>query len=642
MRHLTEEYSPRESASDQELAAAHHLIERLSTMGHETSLQGFPVTVKRARVKLASGSRDIPDPPRALALTDSPFETATGRLRYVGRAYESDIPADGLNGQIALITRGDITFEEKVHRAARAGAVGAIIANNSRSRFYDWYAVNPPIPTVAVSLTDGQYLGDLAQDADLEATVTVGMQDLRSRNVIADIPSSISTDRTVIIGAHYDTLISAEGANDNASGVATVLTIAEHIWGHAYPFDVRVVLFGAEEDGLLGSNHYVDNMSPDEIDNTIAMLNFDGVGIGHGLLCVGDEHITIEAFEISRRNGFNMVRGVGEISHAPFQTAGIPAISLASFWNSSSPQTDDLQSINAWTLGQATRTGLYLIEWLSAETFALDSEPQPSPTPTSSPEPMTPTPIHTPLPRLERPTASSDRAALVAFYMSTAGDGWTNSEGWLSDAPLNEWHGVQTGLDGRVTELILDQNDLGGALPREIGFLSELTVLYHGGNFDLVGHIPLELGYLSKLKTLVLDDVWVTGAIPRELGQLSSLEILSLNNTQLTGPIPRELGNLTNLKELRILRTRLTGPIPREFGNLTSLVELNLSINRFTGGIPAELGNLPALKGLWLYDNRLTGEIPLELTGLSHLQSLSLSYNDLSGCIPPSSPGHRG
>ena len=93
------------------------------------------------------------------------------------------------------------------------------------------------------------------------------MEDLSSQNIIAIVPSVTSTGRPVIIGAHYDTVISTQGASDNASGVASVLAMAEHIRGHDYPFDLRVVLFGAEEDGLRGSNHYVDNMSPDDLDN---------------------------------------------------------------------------------------------------------------------------------------------------------------------------------------------------------------------------------------------------------------------------------------------------------------------------------------------------------------------------------------
>ena len=50
-----------------------------------------------------------------------------------------------------------------------------------------------------------------------------------------------------------------------------------------------------------------------------------------------------------------------------------------------------------------------------------------------------------------------DRLALEALYRATGGANWVNSNNWLSDAPLGEWHGVVTEL-GNVTELDLQYN----------------------------------------------------------------------------------------------------------------------------------------------------------------------------------------
>ena len=274
LEQLTEEYSPRESASEQELRAAHHLVDRLSAMGYEPTLQEFDVTLRRARVKLTSTSRDVPESPRGLPFWDSPDATSTGRLVHVGLAYEEDIPAGGLEGAIALIERGDTTFDEKVNRSVESGAIGAIIFNNLKGPFYHWFAGNPAVPVISISHADGRDLLDLEEQGDVDATVSVGMEDLSSQNIIAVAPGDTSTGRTVVIGAHYDTVISTEGASDNASGVAAILSMAEQIRGHSYPFDVRIILFGAEEDGLHGSIHYVDTLTSDEISNMVAMLNF--------------------------------------------------------------------------------------------------------------------------------------------------------------------------------------------------------------------------------------------------------------------------------------------------------------------------------------------------------------------------------
>ena len=53
---------------------------------------------------------------------------------------------------------------------------------------------------------------------------------------------------------------------------------------------------------------------------------------------------------------------------------------------------------------------------------------------------------------------SSDRAVLVALYNATGGPSWTNNSNWLTDAPLNDWHGVLTDSEGRVARLILQGN----------------------------------------------------------------------------------------------------------------------------------------------------------------------------------------
>ena len=376
LKEITEEYSPRESATDQELTAAQHLRVRLSNLGYETSLQEFSVTLTAARVELASPSGDVPEAPRSIPISASIHGIATGLLTEVGRAFEDDIPADGLNGRIALIERGDITFEEKVRRVAEAGAVGAIIFNNEQGLFFGRFTNQPDIPAVAISQEDGRDLLDLIEQGDLGATVSVGDETSPSRNVIADMRGIAGGDRTIIVGAHYDTVPNTEGASDNGSGISTVLTIADYIAERDYPFNVRIILFGAEEVGLFGSRHYVDNMSPEEIDNTIAMLNFDAVGSGRTLQMAGDIELTAEATRIGNNMGLDMGtfseepwRSIGGASdHAPFRLAGIPALFLISddISRINSP-ADEMQHINPELLGRAAEIGILMVEWLADE-----------------------------------------------------------------------------------------------------------------------------------------------------------------------------------------------------------------------------------------------------------------------------------
>ncbi len=225
--------------------------------------------------------------------------------------------------------------------------------------------------------------------------------------------------------------------------------------------------------------------------------------------------------------------------------------------------------------------------------------------------------------------------ALAALYHATGGPNWVNSDNWLTDAPLRDWHGVVTDNSDRVVRLEFRMNNLSGPLPAELGNLTSLTALVLRGN-NLDGPIPPELGNLASLTTLHLVANKLIGPIPPELGNLTSLTELDLYLNNLRGPIPPELGNLTNLEILDLPTNQLSGPIPPELGNLTNLTRLTLSLNNLSGPIPPELGNLANLAELWLLTNNLTGSIPPELGKLTSLTRLFLDSNNLSGPIPRS------
>ena len=125
---------------------------------------------------------------------------------------------------------------------------------------------------------------------------------------------------------------------------------------------------------------------------------------------------------------------------------------------------------------------------------------------------------------------------LVAFYNATGGPGWRNDENWLTDEPLDTWHGVSTNF-GRVTVLSLPANGLTGVLPSELGGLSDLKELYLDVN-QLTGEIPAELGNITNLTSLGLSRNQLTGEVPRELINLDSLELLDVRHNQLTGCVP--------------------------------------------------------------------------------------------------------
>ena len=252
----------------------------------------------------------------------------------------------------------------------------------------------------------------------------------------------------------------------------------------------------------------------------------------------------------------------------------------------------------------------------------------------------------------------SEREILADVYGATGGPSWASSDKWLTDAPLGEWHGVETDDSGRVVGLSLARhglsgriprglstlaslerlnlwgNDLSGPIPPALGDLEDLESLDLRGN-NLSGRIPPELGTLGNLKRLDLSLNDLSGPIPPELGDLENLGLLALFSNDLSGPIPSELGALANLWSLLLTGNNLSGEIPPELSALTNLSSLSLRANNLSGPIPAELGALANLRRLTLSQNSLSGPIPLELGQLDRLGTLELGINELSGSIPP-------
>ena len=226
----------------------------------------------------------------------------------------------------------------------------------------------------------------------------------------------------------------------------------------------------------------------------------------------------------------------------------------------------------------------------------------------------------------------SDCNSLLAARDALAGSATLN---WSASTPIADWDGITVdGSPRRVTGLDLSENQLTGAIPTELGSLSNLSGLYLYDN-QLTGPIPTELGSLANLQALSLWGNRLAGPIPAELGRLANLRFLLLSGSQLTGPIPASLGDLANLEWLYLYHSQLTGPIPTELGDLANLQRLVLYRNELTGPVPVWLGALSNLIELSLWGNRLSGPIPTSLGDLANLRWLLLSSNRLSGSIPP-------
>lgn len=109
-----------------------------------------------------------------------------------------------------------------------------------------------------------------------------------STNVIARHEGQ-DPSREIIVGAHYDSVTSASGADDNASGVAALLDLATRVRQRATPYTITFVAFGAEEaDEMYGSLAYVEAMTEQDVDSVVTMINLDALAAGDIAYVHGD------------------------------------------------------------------------------------------------------------------------------------------------------------------------------------------------------------------------------------------------------------------------------------------------------------------------------------------------------------------
>ncbi len=364
---LTYNLSPRASGTEEERIAASQLRETLLDMGYETTVQLF--TYRTVQTEAASTGADAAQF-RAIPLTFSARGNVEGPLAYVGLAQDGDVPEDGLAGKVALIERGVITFEEKVNRVADAGAVGAVIYNHSSGLYRGSLGSESAIPAVAVSQEDSDALLELAGDAGSAFSLSIADHEAPSQNVIAERTGS--ADGVVVLGAHYDTVPDSPGANDNGSGLATVLTVASELADETLPFTLRVVLFGAEEEGLHGSIFYVDSLSEEEREPLLAMLNFDALGTGPVTAVLGHADLARMVTDYGQQHGIDPAHrlSIGPFTsdHAPFENIGVPTLFfLADDFSRINSPDDVIEFVQPVRMGEAAALAIGLLRGLAEE-----------------------------------------------------------------------------------------------------------------------------------------------------------------------------------------------------------------------------------------------------------------------------------
>ena len=276
---------------------------------------------------------------------------------------------------------GSLTVIQQALQAKNAGAVGLIVisppgADSLVALHYDRTFHDAGLAAVSVTAEVGDNLlaplGMTAREAwsaigagntgspvtvpDLEITAEISLKHSTSRigNVVGFVPGGdpILREQYIVIGAHFDHLgyggpgssslaprerVVHNGADDNASGVAALIELAEKFSAQRTTLkrSMLFVAFDGEELGLLGSKHFVKH-SPVPIDSIVLMINLDMIGRlrDNRLMVAGTgtsplfERVLLE-FNRKYQLDLNMTaEGPGPSDHAAFYAEDIPVLFL--------------------------------------------------------------------------------------------------------------------------------------------------------------------------------------------------------------------------------------------------------------------------------------------------------------------------
>jgi Zn-dependent M28 family amino/carboxypeptidase len=186
-------------------------------------------------------------------------------------------------GSVALIARGNCSFVDKIANAVASGAAAVVVYNNVPSASPAYFAAGPNGAQAAVPVFSVTYnVGILLQLGRASVSLATGQlvaTKVTTQNLCAETPNG-DPNSLIVVGAHLDSVEDGAGINDDGSGSVAVLEMA---LGFAkalpsVPNKVRFCWWGAEEEGLLGSTYYVDQLTPPQRLQHKAYLNFDMIG----------------------------------------------------------------------------------------------------------------------------------------------------------------------------------------------------------------------------------------------------------------------------------------------------------------------------------------------------------------------------
>lgn len=367
------------------------------------------------------------------------------------------VPPPEIVTALALPTQADPLIQSLV-RSVSSDSINNRMADLSGARPVNLNGTNVTLSTLytysPIIRSAEQYLFNAYQQLGYSPIyVPWSRSGASGKTIVAELPGVLHPERIWIVDGHFDTtsqnpMVSAPGADDNASGVALTLVLAERLKGQRFADTIRFVNFSGEEQGMLASKVYAAQLKAAGV-QLMGVIDLDQLGYDSNNDRVFEIHSGTRASSLELAKMFiaaNALYGQGLVielkdttaarwsDHSSFWDQGFAAILAEENWFTDArppdgtpcyhKTCDTLATLNLDYIHRAARTTLATISHLAG----IITGPTPTPTMTATPS-NTPTASLTPTPS-STPTATATPGPMTCVELVSNG-GFEQPGTWL-------------------------------------------------------------------------------------------------------------------------------------------------------------------------------------------------------------------
>lgn len=345
--YLCSKIGERRAGSPGDQAAADYILSEFKAAGlrnvHAEPFSCTSVVHAEADLAIGTGTKLKRVPARVLA--GSP--ATAGQTAITAELVWIEMPEQaqrffqtGLRGKVVVLV-GPMPTRADLHRRLVACRPAAVVHVDDRLPF-EWVkddGVYPAWvrrfgmpPTITIPYRTAWDLRKAGGNR-ARVRVQVRLEQRISHNLVAEIPGRRSDLPVVLLGAHHDTQCNNTGADDNGSGVVTLLAVAAQLSSAKPLRTIRFVSFGAEEQLSVGSAEYV-RVHRREMERIGAVLNLDSVSspLGHHwLIRAGTQEFGAWLRKRLSHHGLDTVEKplpMPFADHFPFSAFDVPAVTF--------------------------------------------------------------------------------------------------------------------------------------------------------------------------------------------------------------------------------------------------------------------------------------------------------------------------